>query len=217
MKRYHEESTHYHEKKDNKKKIFINGISHDMIYRYSDGITYTIQENFGNILSVTSVVNTDVNPFMIIVFENESSIESILNHDDLVFEYSKTSKKAKLRLFIPCLNRNVYVNVSHEAFVNLTNEFVNPTTQIQQPTHSAFNEIQTRQIQAIVESVINKAASSLFVDNIDLIQREQTNMKAVKKDLENIKHTILDQIECFEKKINKKMKLILDKEPGELR
>jgi len=94
---------------------------------------------------------------------------------------------------------------------------VNPTTQIQQQTHSAFNEIQTHQIQAIVESVINKTASSLFVDNIDLIQREQTNMKAVKKDLENIKHTILDQMECFEKKINKKMKLILDKEPGELR
>ena len=150
-----------YEIENNNRKIFINGISNGMIQNGYHGLIKFIEKQFGNIQIVmqrTKHYLSETSLYIVIIFEKDSSIKSILNHKDSVIEISNSHKKAKLRMYIPCYSRYVYINVSHDAYSNTKKDAIVEHTTPVQKQHQAqfgFNENQLQQINNILSGCGN--------------------------------------------------------------
>jgi hypothetical protein len=153
-----------YEIENNNRKIFINGISNSIIQDGYHGLIKFIEKQFGNIQMVmprTKHYLSESSQYIVIIFEKDSSIKSILNHKDSVIEISNLHKKAKLRMYIPCYSRYVYINVSHDAYINTENDMndaiVEHTTPVQKQhkVQFGFNETQLHQINNILCGRVN--------------------------------------------------------------
>lgn len=123
---------------------------------------------------------------------------------------------------------------------NHGDEFVNPGCLRKEPTptrsnsthslssqerlsYEGFNPVQLEQIQTIVSNTLQLFVNEMYIDNISHIQRELTKRDSVETTVRNANDQFLEKMEEFQndcndrlRRMHKKIRYLVEKEPGEL-